>query len=136
MKHRIDPKIDCVFKALLGSEQNRNLLVHFLNAVLVDDLTAPITEAEILNPYNDKEFLDDKLSVVDVKAKDSEGRLYQIEIQLLTYRHLPERMVYTWCDSIGRNKPVHGRFRQIGGICRKRSPCDLIPAYLGNRLRP
>jgi len=26
---------------------------------------------------DDKEFLDDKLSVVDVKAKDSEGRLYQ-----------------------------------------------------------
>jgi len=102
MKHRIDPKIDCVFKALLGSEENRNLLVHFLNAVLVDDLSAPIAEAEILNPYNDKEFLDDKLSVVDVKAKDSEGRLYQIEIQLLTYRHLPERMVYTWCDIISQ----------------------------------
>ena len=81
MKHRIDPKIDCVFKALLGSEENRNLLVHFLNAILTSDLTAPITEVEILNPYNDKEFLDDKLSVVDVKAKDSEGRLYQIEIQ-------------------------------------------------------
>jgi len=102
MKHRIDPKIDCVFKALLGSEENRNLLVHFLNAVLTDDLSAPITEAEILNPYNDKEFLDDKLSVVDVKAKDSEGRLYQIEIQLSTYRHLPERMVYTWCDIISQ----------------------------------
>jgi len=42
MKHRIDPKIDCVFKALLGSEENRNLLVHFLNAILADDLTAPI----------------------------------------------------------------------------------------------
>ena len=105
MKHRIDPKIDCVFKALLGSEKNRNLLVHFLNAILTSDLTAPITEAEILNPYNDKEFLDDKLSVVDVKAMDSEGRFFQIEILLLTHRYLPERMVYTifftprgaWC---------------------------------------
>ena len=102
MKHRIDPKIDCVFKALLGSVENRNLLVHFLNAILTSDLTAPITEVEILNPYNDKEFLDDKLSVVDVKAKDSAGRLYQIEIQLLTYRHLPERMVYTWCDIVSQ----------------------------------
>ena len=102
MKHRIDPKIDCVFKALLGSEENRNLLVHFLNAILADDLTAPIIEVEILNPYNDKEFLDDKLSVVDVKARDSSGRLYQIEIQLLSYRHLPARMVYTWCDIISQ----------------------------------
>jgi len=34
MKHSIDPKIDCVFKALLGAEANRRLLIHFLNAVL------------------------------------------------------------------------------------------------------
>ena len=50
MKHRIDPKIDCVFKALLGSVENRNLLVHFLNAVLVDDLTSPITALVIVQP--------------------------------------------------------------------------------------
>jgi hypothetical protein len=42
--------VDCVFKALLGSDDNRALLIHFLNAVLVDDLPAPITEVEILNP--------------------------------------------------------------------------------------
>jgi predicted transposase/invertase (TIGR01784 family) len=98
MKHRIDPKIDCVFKALLGSEENRNLLIHFLNAVLAEDLAAPIADVDILNPYNDKEFLDDKLSVVDVKAKDKAGRLYQVEIQLLAYKQLPARIVYTWCD--------------------------------------
>jgi predicted transposase/invertase (TIGR01784 family) len=103
MKHRIDPKIDCVFKALLGSEENRKLLVHFLNAILTSDLSAPISEAEILNPYNDKEFMDNKLSVVDVtKPKDSEGRLHPIEIQLLTYRHLPKRTAYTWCDNVVR----------------------------------
>ncbi len=38
MRHAIDPKIDCVFKALLGSEENRNLLIHFLNAFLAQDL--------------------------------------------------------------------------------------------------
>ncbi len=34
MRHPIDPKVDCVFKALLGAESNRDLLIHFLNAVL------------------------------------------------------------------------------------------------------
>ena len=71
MKHRIDPKVDCVFKALLGSDENRNLLVHFLNAVLATELRAPI-DVEILNPHNDKEYSDDKLSIVDVKARDTE----------------------------------------------------------------
>jgi predicted transposase/invertase (TIGR01784 family) len=98
MKHAIDPKIDCVFKAILGAENNSNLLIHFINAILDNDLAAPITQVEILNPYNDKEFLNNKLSIVDVKARDNEGHLYQIEIQLSSYAHLPARILYTWAD--------------------------------------
>jgi predicted transposase/invertase (TIGR01784 family) len=52
----------------------------------------------IINPYNDKEFLDDKLTIVDVKANDQSGRIYQIEVQLAYYSDLPARMVYTWGD--------------------------------------
>jgi predicted transposase/invertase (TIGR01784 family) len=98
MKHNIDPKVDCVFKSILGNESNRNLLVHFLNAVLGSELALPITGVEILNPYNEKEHLDDKLSIVDVKAKDERGRVYQIEIQLDYFGYLPARMLYTWSD--------------------------------------
>ena len=98
MRHAIDPKIDCVFKALLGAEANRALLIHFLNAILGPELPRPIAQVEILNPYNEREFLTDKLSVVDVKARDDQGRLYQVEIQLLTHKDLPARMLYTWND--------------------------------------
>ena len=85
-------------KALFGAEANRDLLIHFLNAVLAADLPAPITAVELLNPYNEREFLDDKLSVVDVKARDDTGRLYQIEIQLLVLPDLPARILYGWAD--------------------------------------
>ena len=63
MRHPIDPTIDCVFKALLGSEDNRGLLIHFLNAILGPELPRPITGVEILNPYNEREFFSDKLSI-------------------------------------------------------------------------
>lgn len=76
MKHRIDPKIDCVFKALLGADENRNLLVHSLNADLLKELKAPVVDVDILNHYSEREFLIDKLSIVDVKARDKEGRLF------------------------------------------------------------
>jgi len=98
MKHRIDPKVDCVFKALLGSEDNRRLLIHFLNAMLGGELAAPIAEVEILNPYHEREFLSDKLSIVDVKARDQGQRQYQIEIQLLNVAGLPGRIAYGWAD--------------------------------------
>lgn len=98
MKHQIDPKIDCVFKRILGSEDNRNLLLHFLNAMLGSELPLPITSVQIANPYNEKEFLNDKLSIVDVKATDNQDNIYQIEIQLLNYTHLPARILYVWSD--------------------------------------
>ncbi len=98
MKHRINPQVDCVFKALLGAENNRNLLIHFINAMLQSELAAPLATVELMNPYNDKEWLNDKLSIVDVKARDQNGNLYQLEIQLVNYTALPARMLYNWAD--------------------------------------
>ena len=54
MKHKIDPSVDCVFKAILGNEKYKNLLIHFLNAVL--EPAEKIEEISILNPYNEREF--------------------------------------------------------------------------------
>lgn len=96
MKPHIDPKVDCVFKAILGSEEHKALLVHFLNAVLAHDSGIWIQDVDLLNPYNPREFESDKLSVVDVKARDAQGRSYQIEIQLALHPGLSARMLYTW----------------------------------------
>jgi predicted transposase/invertase (TIGR01784 family) len=98
VQHPIDPKIDCVFKALLGADRNRGLLIHFLNAILADEWAVPIVEVEMINPYNEREFFDDKLSIVDVKARDPAGRTYQIEIQVLNIPDLPARILYGWAD--------------------------------------
>jgi len=114
MKHKINPTVDCVFKAILGSEENKNLLIHFLNAVLEPD--SLIKEIVLTNPYNEREFLADKLTVVDVKATDENKCHYQIEIQLALHPALSARMLYTWSsmyhsqikkgDDFGKLKPV------------------------------
>ncbi len=94
MTHRIDPTVDCVFKALLGAEENKNLLIHFLNAVL--EPTSAIQDVAILNPYNEREFITDKLTIVDVKAMDENAMQYQIEIQLDVHPALAGRILFTW----------------------------------------
>jgi predicted transposase/invertase (TIGR01784 family) len=96
VRHAIDPTVDCVFKALLGAEENRDLLVHFLNSVL--RWPVPVERVEILNPYNDREFETDKLTVVDVKARDATGALFQVEVQLAVPARLRTRILYTWAD--------------------------------------
>ncbi|MCP4298903.1 MAG: Rpn family recombination-promoting nuclease/putative transposase [Proteobacteria bacterium] len=94
MTHRINPMVDCVLKKVLGAKENKNLLIHFLNAVL--NHSPEIRGVEILSPYNEKEFETDELTVVDVKAEDESGKQYQIEVQLSVCKSLPERMLYGW----------------------------------------
>jgi len=96
MKHKINPIVDCVFKMLLGSEKNKNLLIHFLNAVTGLQGDETITDVVILNPYNDRQFPDDKLSIVDIKAKCQNGFKYQVEIQLSVHPALSSRILYNW----------------------------------------
>ncbi len=89
MKHKIDPKVDCVFKAILGSEKNKNLLIHFLNSVLCLKKGKQIQAVAISNPYNEREYEQDKLSVIDIKAKDVDGITYQIKIQMALHALYP-----------------------------------------------
>ena len=96
MQINIDPLVDCVFKAILAEEGNKNLLMHFLNAVLALDGHAAIDHVDVLNPFNEREFQSAKLTVVDVKARDRRGHVFQIEIQRRLPPYTDKRMVYMW----------------------------------------
>lgn len=90
----IDPKIDYAFKCLFGRERNIALSRHLIQAVLKPPAQEQIVGLEILNPFNDKEALDDKLSIVDIKARDQLGRLFHIEMQMLADAVFGKRSLY------------------------------------------
>ena len=98
MKHKINPAIDCVFKAILGNEKRKHLLIHFLNSILEyhDDPEKRITDVIIMNPYNEREFEQDKLGIVDLKAREASGRFFHAEIQISVHPDLTKRILYTW----------------------------------------
>ena len=88
----IDPTVDYAFKLLLGSPEHPLITLHFLNAILGDEIE--VAEVEILNPILGKEDDNDKLSILDVSARDSTGRLYDIEMQTSLPSGLAERLAY------------------------------------------
>ncbi len=92
----IDPKVDYAFKYLFGRERNLPLLLALLNAVLQLPDDKQLIGLELLNPFNDKDSLDDKLSILDIKARDRSGRQFNIEMQLLVYGDFRERVLYYW----------------------------------------
>ena len=46
----INPKIDFAFKKIFGSEDSKDILISFLNALIYDEQPI-IQDLEILNPY-------------------------------------------------------------------------------------
>src|SRR5260370_34119693 len=90
----IDPKVDYAFKYLFGRERNLEILLLLLNAILRPPPDEQLAELELLNPFNGKDFLEDKLSILDIKARDTSGRLFNIEMQLLVTSAFRERLGY------------------------------------------
>ncbi|MGH7193730.1 MAG: Rpn family recombination-promoting nuclease/putative transposase, partial [Candidatus Saccharimonadales bacterium] len=96
MKPLSDPKVDYAFKHVFGREQSEPVLISLLDAVLQPEPGRQIASLELLNPFNDKEALDDKLSILDIKARDQSGRQFNIEMQVLGYGPFRERSLYYW----------------------------------------
>lgn len=67
-----------------------------MNAVLELEEPAQIQNLSILNPYSERDFKNDKLSIVDVKVQDLEGRTIQVEVQVVSYSALKERILFNW----------------------------------------
>jgi predicted transposase/invertase (TIGR01784 family) len=88
----IKPTVDYAFKRLLGSPEYTAITVHFINAVL--EGSPRITEVELLNPILGQEQDSDKLSVLDVRARDDQGRWLNIEMQTTLPAGLPQRLTY------------------------------------------
>jgi predicted transposase/invertase (TIGR01784 family) len=96
---KVNPKIDLVFKKLFGSEENKDILLSLINAVLPDN--QQITEVEIKNPYNVSDYAEGKLSILDIKAEDAQGNLYDIEMQIKGTAFYGRRTLYYWAKIFG-----------------------------------
>ena len=52
---------------------------------LINSILEPkdhVKDITVINPYNEKEFETDKLSILDIKAKDLNGKRFNIEMQV------------------------------------------------------
>ena len=112
----IDPKVDLAFKKVFGSEAHRQLTVSLINAVLQPPPWDALAELELMNPYNEQIKMDDKLSILDIKARDDRGRLFNVEMQLdwtsgCTFSRMEQSWMQTRCRSRWPARMSGGRWR-------------------------
>ena len=85
---------DFAFQWIFGREGNEKLTISLLNAILRFEDDRRIEELQYLNPFNMRRFRRDKLTVVDVKARDCSGRWYNIEAQAYEHEAYIARTAY------------------------------------------
>lgn len=90
----VNPRVDLVFKKLFGVEENKDLLISLINAVVSEE--DQVKDITLLNPYNPQNFRDDKLSVLDIKAEGETGKKFNIEIQISDEADYDKRALYYW----------------------------------------
>ena len=91
---RISPRVDLAFKKIFGVEENKDLLISLINSIVgAED---QVLEVTLLNPYNPKNFKTDKLSILDIKATNQDGKRFNIEIQISDEADYDKRALYYW----------------------------------------
>jgi len=91
---KISPRVDIAFKKIFGVEENKDLLISLVNSIVSKE--DQVVEITLLNPYNAKNFRQDKLSILDIKARGADGKRYNIEIQISDEADYDKRALYYW----------------------------------------
>ena len=89
----INPKTDFAFKKIFGSEQSKDILISFLNAILYNG-NPTIEDLEILNPYLAPKIRGIKDTYLDVKARITGNKTVIIEMQVLNVEGFEKRILY------------------------------------------
>lgn len=89
----INPKIDFAFKKIFGSNESREILISFLNAMLYAGEQV-IEDLEIIDPYLVGQIFGSKDTYLDVKARINDGRTVIIEMQVLNVPTFGKRVLY------------------------------------------
>jgi predicted transposase/invertase (TIGR01784 family) len=87
-------------------------LIHLLNAVL-GPYGLRVRSVRILNPLSEVQDLDDKKLILDVKAVDEQGRLYNIEMQMVPAPSFPGRFLYYWSNTYSSQLKEGEHYEQL-----------------------
>ncbi|MDR2645655.1 MAG: Rpn family recombination-promoting nuclease/putative transposase, partial [Holosporaceae bacterium] len=100
MTNLLDPKQDYIFKNIFGVEQNKALLISFLNALFMGN--PHIVDLTFDNPNIEKILEKDKASRLDIKATTDNKTKIDIEIQIKNTGEIPQRAFHYLANMMPR----------------------------------
>ncbi len=88
----IDPLTDFGFKRIFANEEHKNITIDFLNSIL--QLEVPIVSITFQNLEKGGYSKDEKKSIFDIFALDSDGREIIVELQRTNQEFFVDRSIF------------------------------------------
>ena len=109
----LSPTNDFVFKKVFG--ENQEVLQDFLKAVL--DLPADeYKDLTVVEPNLDREYIEDKLGILDVKINTKSGKVIDVELQVKPQRAIWKRMLFYTAKLVAGQVKSGDRYEQINRV--------------------
>lgn len=108
---RINPRVDFAFKKLFGSEENKDLLISLINAVVSEE--DQVADVTLRNPYSLADYQAGKMSILDIKAVDRKGRWFNVEMQISEDLYFDKRAIYYWAKLVTEQLAEGQMYRQL-----------------------
>lgn len=108
---RINPRVDFAFKKLFGSEENKDLLISLINAIVSE--SDRVADIELKNPYNLADYQAGKMSILDIKALDNKQHWYNIEMQIGEDLNFDKRAMYYWAKLVTEQLSEGMMFKEL-----------------------
>ena len=110
MRTLLSPKMDIVFQHLFGKVGNEEITKEFISLII----ERPI-QGLLLDVSNriEREEIDDKMGLLDVRAKLETGEDFNIEMQRAEYPDVCQRLLYYWSRLYGRKLKKGDHYSQL-----------------------
>ncbi|MDE6142500.1 MAG: Rpn family recombination-promoting nuclease/putative transposase, partial [Muribaculaceae bacterium] len=102
-------RFDWAMKHMLRDKANFDILEGFLTVLLGDDVRI----VELLESESNQESDSDKFNRVDIKAKNSQGHIILIEVQLSRQLYYLQRILYGTCKAITEHISIGDNYDQV-----------------------
>ena len=111
----ISPKTDFAFKKIFGSNQSKDILISFLNAIIYSGDTV-IHDLEIIDPYNSGDSVGSKDSYLDVRALLQDETTVIIEMQVWNVEAFQQRILYNLCKTYSNQLGKGERYSYLNPV--------------------
>lgn len=87
------PTNDYVFKRIFGQVGNEMITKDFINSILDEEVKSVNLEG---NKVLEKDLMDDKVGILDIKAKLDNEVNCNIEMQVVNHKNIEKRIMFYW----------------------------------------